>query len=462
MTDLTSTALAAQLTIHPQQTQQRMDGFGASGGWWAQMVGQHPESREQVLDWLHHPTRGLGLTIYRHNLGAGVSSAPDPWRRAETNDLVPGEADWNRDAAAIACLTGAVARGVSDVVLFANSPTDRLTLSRQADGHPQGKSNLRPGAGGAFAHFLVDAAQHFLTRLKRPSVWLSPINEPQWDWQPAKGQEGCHYTPEECADLAWLVLAELAARDETRVKLSLIDSATWHTAPPYLAALLARPEVRAAMLHFSVHSYFNDAAQKARALEELHALAPALPLWMSEWTEMRAGRDLGMDSALNLAREMHDDLTLGGVTSWQAWIAVSKYDFRDGLIYVDAEGQHPQATKRLWALGQFSRFVRPGDRRVEVTVSGDLPVSAYISADGESLSAVMVNAGEAMNLRLNVPEGFTPSSARLVVTDAEHDLAEVWCGPAQSGRTVLLPARSVSTLIFARRTGGERWNAISR
>ena len=227
MTHSAPTAVAAQLTLHTRRPQQRIDGFGASGGWWAQAVGLHPEAREQALDWLYHPERGLGLSVYRHNLGAGASSAPDPWRRAETHDLGAGRADWQRDVAAIACLKGAVARGVSDVVLFANSPPARLTVSGQAAGHPQGKSNLRPGAGQAFAHYLVDAAQHFLERLQLPSMWLSPINEPQWDWQPAKGQEGCHYTPEECADLAELVLAELAARGERRVKLSLIDSATW-------------------------------------------------------------------------------------------------------------------------------------------------------------------------------------------------------------------------------------------
>ena len=175
---------------------------------------------------------------------------------------------------------------------------------------------------------------------------------------------------------------------------------------------------------------------------------------MSEWTEMRAGRDLGMASALNLAREMHDDLTLGGVTSWQAWIAVSKYDFRDGLIYVNAEGQRPQATKRLWAMGQFSRFVRPGARRVDVTVSGGLPASAYLSADGESLSAVMLNSGEAVSLRLNVSGEFAPCPARLIVTDAAHDLSEVWRGPVTPDLPIRLPARSVSTLILTRRLGG--------
>lgn len=62
---------------------------------------------------------------------------------------------------------------------------------------------------------------------------------------------------------------------------------------------------------------------------------PDIPLWMSEWTEMQTGRDYGMDSALFMANIIHDDLTIANVLTWQYWIAVSKYNFRDGLIYTD-------------------------------------------------------------------------------------------------------------------------------
>src|SRR5690606_28558220 len=105
---------------------------------------------------------------------------------------------------------------------------------------------------------------------------------------------------------------------------------------------------------------------------------PGIPLWMSEWTEMQQGRDYGMNSALLLANTIHDDLTIGGVTSWQYWIAVSKYNFRDGLIYTREHGENIELTKRLWAMGNYSRYVRPGALRLEATSDHELVrASAY-------------------------------------------------------------------------------------
>ena len=77
-----------------------------------------------------------------------------------------------------------------------------------------------------------------------------------------------------------------------------------------------------------------------------------------------------MESALVMANVIHDDLTIANVTSWQYWIAVSKYQYRDGLIYVNPLGQDVLQTKRLWALGNYSRFIRPGFVRLE-TQGGD-------------------------------------------------------------------------------------------
>jgi chloramphenicol 3-O-phosphotransferase len=98
------------------------------------------------------------------------------------------------------------------------------------------------------------------------------------------------------------------------------------------------------------------------------AAFPEVPFAMTEWCEMVGGRDAGMDSALTLARTVHSDLTLAGVRAWQYWIAVSRYDYHDGLLYTDYVGpgdeESIQQTQRLWALGNYSRFLRPGARRI--------------------------------------------------------------------------------------------------
>src|SRR6185369_10937752 len=49
------------------------------------------------------------------------------------------------------------------------------------------------------------------------------------------------------------------------------------------------------------------------------------------------GRDKGMDAALYLARVIHMDLVYGQAAAWQWWLAVSPYDYKDGLIYIDKE-----------------------------------------------------------------------------------------------------------------------------
>lgn len=85
---------------------------------------------------------------------------------------------------------------------------------------------------------------------------------------------------------------------------------------------------------------------------------------------MVGGKDVTMNSLLNLANQISDD---SNVTVWQYWIAVSCYDFRDGLIYVDLDTKEIEPTKRLWAMGNFSKFIRPEATQFEVSATdGDI------------------------------------------------------------------------------------------
>ncbi len=79
---------------------QTIEGFGTSGCWWAQDVGNWDEPvKNQISDWLFDKNKGIGLTQYRFNAGAGeVNRATDPWRRVETFEIAPGIYDWSRDA----------------------------------------------------------------------------------------------------------------------------------------------------------------------------------------------------------------------------------------------------------------------------------------------------------------------------------------------------------------------------
>ena len=162
---------------------------------------------------------------------------------------------------------------------------------------------------------------------------------------------------------------------------------------------------------------------------------------------MEQGRDIRMDSGLLLANTVYEDLTIGRVISWQYWIAVSKYIFHDGLIYVSLNDHEITETKRLWTLGNFSRYVRPGYRMV--SAESDLPrlrPSAFQSPDGSELVVVVINNDEqAVRMGLSgIPGEYSQAAA--YETSKEMNLVEIFSGDRPE--TFEFAPESLTTLVF--------------
>ncbi len=362
-------APAYRLHVDPATRHQRIEGFGASGAWWAQNLGAWSGPRRaEVARLLFSRGQGIGLSQYRYNLGGGLDDTiTDPWRTAETFETGPGRYDWDRDAAARWFLQAAKDHGVEDFVAFVNSPPRRLT----ANGHTYGDtgtSNLPVEHHEEFVQYLLDVVRHFRDEEGIDFRFISPINEPQWTWD-APGQEGCHYEPEQVRDLTALAIEAFAASDLETV-VSAPEAGEYksvYSGQDYAETLLADEGIRDGLGEFATHSYWSTDDQRALAAQRMQE-HPGIPLTMTEWCEMVGGRDAGMDSALVLARTVHSDLTIANAAAWQYWIAVSRYDYHDGLLYTDYVGpgdeESIQQTQRLWALGNYSLFLRPGARRI--------------------------------------------------------------------------------------------------
>ena len=169
---------------------------------------------------------------------------------------------------------------------------------------------------------------------------------------------------------------------------------------------------------------------------------------MTEWCEMKGRRDYGMDSALRTTREIMDDLVWGGVSSWQYWIAVSRYNFRDGLIYVNESEREILPTKRLWSMGNFSRFIRPGFRRFDVEHNSTvLYVVAFKSLDGSKIVVVVMNPGtESEEVELHCTNGTEVNILDIFETSATNDLKAMSHG--MPNNMYSFPAESVTTLVI--------------
>ena len=126
--------------------EQEITGWGTSAAWWSQIAGDSENAEE--LARLLYSEEGLGLNIYRYNVGAGekdqehsviLDYAPHnyDWRASESflvynEETGEYEYDWTQDAAAQKMLDLCLNYGCIDtVVLFANSSSlspSNLTL----------------------------------------------------------------------------------------------------------------------------------------------------------------------------------------------------------------------------------------------------------------------------------------------------------------------------------------------
>ena len=297
-----------------------------------------------------------------------------------------------------------------------------------------------------FAQYLVDVVRHLQEDEGIPIGWLSPINEPQWDWLMQNGQEGCHYEPDEAAAMT-KELIKVVKENDLDVKISVFESGEWKKSTDYIDNLLGDPEIAPHLDHLAIHSYWSDSLDKERLIRYMDKNYPGIPIEMTEWTEMEQGRDVRMDSALLLANTIYQDLTIGRVISWQYWIAVSKYNFHDGLLYIALNDHEITETKRLWAMGNYSRFVRPGYQLVGVESSlPRLKTTAFQSSDGSQFVVVIINNGEgSATVSINgLPEDFDQMTA--YQTSAELDLAEIISGAVLEVFT--FAPKSVTTFVY--------------
>ncbi len=371
---------------------QKIEGFGASGAWWAQDVGGW-DNLGEIMDLLYDDKKGIGLNIYRYNIGAGKPIiAEDPWRSAETIEISPGVYDLNRDKNAIHAMKEAAKRGAT-IELFANSPPARLTNSGYSSGERTGKSNLPPENEEAFAKYLVDITELILKE-GVPVNYLSPINEPQWEWK--GGQEGNHYEPEQVISLSRKVALELEKRN-LPVKLLIAESGAWNDQNYTLTMykrIMADEVLSKHIDAYAVHSYWSSASDKKIAASYFSQFEHMVPLYQTEWCEMLNGNAASMEAALVLANTIHEDMTILSVSTWQQWLAVAKGDYRDGLVYVRESTRQYGAAKRMWSFGNYSKFIKPGYYRIkaESEEDSDILVSAYTSPKQDQTVIVAINS----------------------------------------------------------------------
>jgi glucuronoarabinoxylan endo-1,4-beta-xylanase len=170
-------------------------------------------------------------------------------------------------------------------------------------------------------------------------------------------------------------------------------------------------------------------------------------VWMTEHDIS----DTGLTGALKLAKEIHDSMTVGNYNAYvywwlQNWTVNNPSPYAKGLI--DDPAQDNNLTLNGYAMGQFSKFIRPGYVRSNATndATNNIYVSAYKGSGHYVI--VAINLGTTDVDQPFVIQNQTVTSMTPYRTSATENLVELSAvGVTDNSFTYTLPAQSITTFV---------------
>jgi len=226
------------------------------------------------------------------------------------------------------------------------------------------------------------------------------------------------------------------------VKVMGVETCNWYGFSGYYKTFKANAEAWKYSSILATHLYGGNPT----AYPEIQAAGKEF--WQTEIydTDTRT-EDPGMGSALRVCKLIHDALTIANMNAWHFWWIKPCSGCNNGALWVEAT---KKPAKRLWIMGNWSRYVRPGFVRIGATAAptAGVTVSAYRDS---ALSKVVIVAYNTTTS--NTPQEFsisgtTPVKLTPCITDPAKDLVEEASRPLTSSTfSYTLPAQSVTTLV---------------
>ena len=496
-------------TVNLADVQQQIDNFGASDAWSIKYLGKNwpSEKRERIADLLFSREtdasgnpKGIGLSLWRVNFGGGSLENPCPntgniWANMPCMRAENGAYQLNMNDPAggqFWMLKAAKERGCEQFLGFVNSPPYYWTYTGYTTAllNPdyQYKFNLKEEHYADYAGYLAELVKQIREKHGVEINYVCPVNEPEWE---ADGTESCYATNTDIATIAKQLGGKFAEEGlSTQVVVSetgkhqYVYGFDWDHKYPLdhgnkagtffgqaVTGNSLKDAPNVAQLIAS-HSYWtvNTDTQLRQIREKVGEAIKkyGIKFWQTEFCILSddydlgtnpdgtpvggSGVDLTMKLALYVARIIHADLVFANASAWHWWLAVTPFDYKDGLICIseNTDDGEIRVPKLLWALGNYSRFIRPGAYRLGVTSSVEVSdlrgvmTSAYKNTDGK-LVVVMINfLDETRNVSLAASDNASRTFVPYLTSDSEADNLRLLPEVA-SDEAFALPAKSIVT-----------------
>jgi O-glycosyl hydrolase len=498
------------ITIDATKKAQVIQNFGAAGCWNAEAIGKFwpAQKKERIaellfsqeIDQMGNP-KGIGLSAWRFNIGAGTSEQGDSSgmpsipRRVECFQNPDGTYDWSKQEGYIWFVKKAKQYGVNDLIAFVNSPPVQMT--KNGYGYKTVEdyiSNLKPDQYNAFTDFLAEVLLHFEKEGLKFN-YISPVNEPQWKWLCKFGdadQEGSPYTNAEIYKVVKALDSSLTAK-KVSSKILMPESGTltylygggrnnnmrtanqiqefWGKGSPFnLEGIKHMDRV------IGAHSYFTELGDSSLISIRRHVADTArkygVDFWQTEYCMLADGFREGskekrsaIDCALFLSKVIHHDLTVGNATAWQFWNAFepgkTDFDLRYYLIALQPDKDNRDgkytAVKTLWALGNYSLFIRPGmhrlltdrsDHLTPLEEAQQLMVSSFADDKGKLVIVITNYSNMSKTVKIDLKNFKSKVVLDKYITSSDENMNMKLFSAQNFKNGVNLPSKSIVTLVL--------------
>jgi len=400
------TAQTGDITVDPGKTYQVVDGFGEADVW-------QGSSSTAMQTALWDPVNGIGLTLLR----IGIESASG-------KSVLMGNAG-TADGQACVKFNG------KDCKVWAApwSPPAAMKNNNNVNG---GASNdtLKTDSYDAWATLLAGFPAYYKQQSGVDLFAISAQNEP--DFNP--NYEACLYDKTQM--VTWInTLGPKLAALTPPVGVLAAEPDNWGNlwgGDNYGPAILADANASKYVSIIATHDYGNTSAgtygRPAPPAGNTHHI------WETECTP-------GDTGPITLATMVYAAFATGGVNGWHYW-------WTEAFV-PNASSPPPQ----YYALGNFSKFVRPGFYRADVSgaakASGTVPlVVAFTNTSDGTVAIVVVNGGGAAQVSFFVAGKGWPASVTPYVTTSSSKLAAGTAITVTGGRfSASLEAQSVTTFV---------------
>lgn len=398
------------------------EGWGTSLCWWANRIGYNETLTSKSADLFFDKDKGLGLNIMRYNVGGGDDPSHNHITRTDSDvpgwmyiDPATGERKWDYTAdqrQLNVVRAGSKASGKDAYIeIFSNSPPYFMTVSGCSTGNfKSDEDNIKSDEYDDFAEYMAHVADYMTRKMKLIVKSVSPMNEPNTNFWPAMSnkQEGCHVGAGE-SQSKLLVYTRQALDRYGLQNVVLTTSDETNPGKQIEEVVALSPDARKAIDRISVHSYATNGIREMGQL----AKDEKINLWMSEVDGVgTSGEKAGeMAPGLWISEKIISDLEDLEPSAWVLWqiidTHVSKEGYKGrvdkgpldiskgywGAAWADHDTNEIVLTQKYYALGQFSRYIRPGSTIILCPTDrkGGVRVIASVDRKHKTVTAVCVN-----------------------------------------------------------------------